>query len=192
MMNGAGDYLMKKAWDAWDQGQMAKADKFYGQASGIVALNTNYYDARTWFYLAESSLDQAAQAARSAKDLDPGLSRVSYDLGYVEAKSSRFPEAIADYEKAISLDGYNRPRYYYDLAVLYGQQGSNDEALTLLQKLADIYTPQVMQSDMPSRDVVRDDVVRCYRLLGNLYTTSGQPTLATQINSAADMIQSGQ
>ena len=174
--------------DAWAAGDQVRAERVMDDVAWAGRFNTGYFQNLTWLYQAEGNISRALEAAKVAIEIDPSASRVYYNRGYLEASQQNFASAQRDYEKAVALDGYNRPRYYYDLAIIYIEQGEAVSAIDLLHTFISRYTFEVMNSDMPSRDVVQDDVVRSYRLLSNLLQESGDEQRAQEISQAADRI----
>ena len=55
-------------------------------------------------------------------------------LGYIFAAKKRYPEAIAEYQKALSLEKESTSTECY-LGYAYAMSGKHSEALALLQKL---------------------------------------------------------
>ena len=80
--------------------------------------------------------DEAAQWARNALKVNPANYRAWYQLGLIESKTDK-NAAIADYQKAVSIQGSFAP-LRRDLGLLYFQQGNYAEAADQLAKAAEL------------------------------------------------------
>ncbi|HNT30152.1 MAG TPA: O-antigen ligase family protein [bacterium] len=130
----------------------------------------------------------AADAFERAVKLDTHSHYASYLLGLAYWSAGRLPEAAVAMETSLAGDSWNRPRYYYDLAVLYTLLSQPERSEALLVQVTQLYTPAVMQSDMPSRDVVRTDVRNSYRLLADIYAARGDRERVLAVQSALESI----
>ena len=80
--------------------------------------------------------DEAAQWARNALKVNPANYRAWYQLGLIQSKTDK-NAAIADYQKAVSIQGSFAP-LRRDLGLLYFQQGNYAEAADQLAKAAEL------------------------------------------------------
>jgi arylsulfatase A-like enzyme/Flp pilus assembly protein TadD len=102
-------------------------------------LNPNFDQAMTGLshvlvYLGKD--DEAAQWARNALKVNPANYRAWYQLGLIESKTDK-NAAIADYQKAVSIQGSFAP-LRRDLGLLYFQQKNYAEAVEHLEKAAEL------------------------------------------------------
>lgn len=76
--------------------------------------------------------DLAITLLENAVELDPGNSKLLFNLGYLNESLGRLPEAVAGYKRAIEID----PRYYepnYNTSVIYYNQ-----AISTLNQLVEL------------------------------------------------------
>jgi arylsulfatase A-like enzyme/Tfp pilus assembly protein PilF len=102
-------------------------------------LNPNFDQAMTGLsraLLYQNKDDEAKQWARNALKYNPENYRALYQLGFIEAKTDK-QAAIADYEKAVAIQGNLAP-LQRDLGLLYFQQQNYPEAAKHLAKAADL------------------------------------------------------
>ena len=102
-------------------------------------LNPNFDQAMTGLsraLLYQNKDDEAKQWARNALKYNPENYRVLYQLGFIEAKTDK-QAAIADYEKAVAIQGNFAP-LRRDLGLLYYQQQNYPEAAKHLAKAAEL------------------------------------------------------
>jgi arylsulfatase A-like enzyme/Flp pilus assembly protein TadD len=120
----------------------ARAQKWEEAAAGFqkcLQLNPTFDQAmtglsRVLLYLGKQ--DEAAQWARYALKRNPANYRAWYQLGLVESKTDK-NAAIADYQKAVSIQGNFAP-LRRDLGLLYFQQQNYAEAAEHLAKAAEL------------------------------------------------------
>ena len=84
----------------------------------------------------QSKDEEAKQWARNALKYNPQNYRAWYELGFIEAKADK-ETAIADYEKAVAIQGNFAP-LRRDLGLLYFQQQNYAEAVKHLTKAAEL------------------------------------------------------
>ncbi len=113
--------------------------------------------------------DEAKQWARNALKYNSENYRALYQLGFVEAKTDK-QAAIADYEKAVSIQGNFAP-LQRDLGLLYYQQQNYAEAAKHLAKAAELGMNEA----------------RLYNFLGISYDRTGH--LSKAIKSYLEAIQ---
>jgi len=85
----------------------------------------------------EQEFDAAYQSFERGRGLAPDNSRIESLLGLVEAKRGKLPEALAHYEKAVSLDGSNlRALYSWAVETERQQTATSDaDAQKLLERI---------------------------------------------------------
>ena len=102
-------------------------------------LNPNFDQAMTGLsrvLMYQSKDEEAKQWARNALKYNPQNYRAWYELGFIEAKADK-ETAIADYEKAVAIQGNFAP-LRRDLGLLYFQQQNYAEAVKHLTKAAEL------------------------------------------------------
>jgi len=135
-------------------------------------LNPNFDQAMTGLsraLLYQNKDDEAKQWARNALKYNSENYRALYQLGFVEAKTDK-QAAIADYEKAVSIQGNFAP-LQRDLGLLYYQQQNYAEAAKHLAKAAELGMNEA----------------RLYNFLGISYDRTGH--LSKAIKSYLEAIQ---
>src|SRR5439155_1061907 len=106
---------------------------------GNANLNPDYEQAMTGLsraLLYQNKDEEAKQWARNALKYNPENYRAWYQLGFIETKTDK-PAAIADYEKAVAIQGNFAP-LRRDLGLLYFQQQNYAEAVKHLTKAAEL------------------------------------------------------
>ena len=78
--------------------------------------------------------DRAAALYRRALAAKPGLRLAHYHLGRILTNQRRFPEAIAEFEKAIEPGDEQTPGYLYALGATHARAGSRATAIEILQR----------------------------------------------------------
>ncbi len=104
-------------------------------------LNPNFDQAMTGLsraLLYQNKDEEAKQWARNALKYNPENYRAWYQLGFIETKTDK-PAAIADYEKAVAIQGNFAP-LRRDLGLLYYQQQHYAQAAKHLAKAVDCTT----------------------------------------------------
>ena len=114
-------------------------EKSAAEFKKCLELNPNFDQAmtglsRALFYLGD--LEGAKHWAQSALKVNPRNYRAWYQLGAIDAKNDK-PAAIADYEKAVEIQGNFAP-LRRELGVLYFQQQDYAEAAKHLAKAAEL------------------------------------------------------
>src|SRR5947199_7166643 len=102
-------------------------------------LNPNFDQAMTGLsraLLYQNKDEEAKQWARNALKYNPQNYRAWYELGFIEAKADK-ETAIADYEKAVAIQGNFAP-LRRDLGLLYFQQQNYDEAVKPLTNATEL------------------------------------------------------
>lgn len=66
-------------------------------------------------------------------ELSPGFIAVHIDLGAVFCELERFPEALAELQKAVELNAANA-QAYYDIAMVLDRMGLREKSVALLRK----------------------------------------------------------
>jgi choline-sulfatase len=135
-------------------------------------LNPNFDQAMTGLsraLLYQNKDDEAKQWARNALKYNPENYRALYQLGFIEAKTDK-QAAIADYEKAVAIQGNFAP-LQRDLGLLYFQQQNYPEAARHLAKAAELGM----------------DEARLYNFLGISYDRTGH--LSNAVRSYLQAIQ---
>ena len=103
------------------------------------AIENDPGDARARYYLGNLLYDNQPEKAikewEKSRELDHTFSIVHRNLGLAYARTrNNIPEAVASFEKAVSINKTD-PRYYYELDQLYEMQGvSPRKRLALLEK----------------------------------------------------------
>ncbi len=90
------------------------------------------------FYLRNNNPDEARKALAKAQDLAPRNARIAALSGLLAAQSQRYDEAIAAYQKTISLDP-NDLKARYALAQALDQQAGPGADVQMRQQLQAIY-----------------------------------------------------
>ena len=102
-------------------------------------LNPNFDQAMTGLsraLLYQNKDEEAKQWARNALKYNPENYRAWYELGFIETKTDK-PAAIADYEKAVAIQGNFAP-LRRDLGLLYYQQQHYAQAAKHLAKAVEL------------------------------------------------------
>lgn len=101
----------------------------------------------------QQEFDAAYQSFEKARALVPDNSRIEGFLGLVESKRGKIPEALAHYQKAVSLDGRNlRALYSWALETERQQLAASDaDAEKLLERILKL---------RPGNEVILLDVIR--------------------------------
>jgi len=97
--------------------------------------------------LGKGEAERALSQVRRAIELAPGDAAPYLDHGLVLARINRLPEAIAAYERALSIDP-NLPDAQSNLATLLFQTGRTQEGTALLQRTATAFPgrPDIQQN----------------------------------------------
>jgi arylsulfatase A-like enzyme/tetratricopeptide (TPR) repeat protein len=124
-------------------GEAANARKDWEEAESefrkCLELNANFDQAMTGLsrvLMYQNKDEEAKQWARNALKYNPENYRAWYQLGFIEAKTDK-QAAIADYEKAVAIQGNFAP-LRRDLGLLYFQQQNYPEAVKHLTKAAEL------------------------------------------------------
>ncbi len=124
-------------------GEAANARKDWPEAEAefkkCLEFNPNFDQAMTGLsrvLLYQNKDEEAKQWARNALKYNPQNYRAWYQLGFIESKTDK-QAAIADYEKAVSIQGNFAP-LRRDLGLLYFQQRNYAEAAKHLAKAAEL------------------------------------------------------
>jgi len=126
MLGEAG--LAKKDWPAAE-----------AEFKKCLELNPNFDQAMTGLsraLLYQNKDEEAKQWARNALKYNPENYRAWYQLGFIETKTDK-PAAIADYEKAVAIQGNFAP-LRRDLGLLYYQQQHYAQAAKHLAKAVEL------------------------------------------------------
>jgi arylsulfatase A-like enzyme/Tfp pilus assembly protein PilF len=135
-------------------------------------LNPNFDQAMTGLsraLLYQNKDDEARQWARNALKYNPQNYRAWYQLGFIDSKTDK-QAAIADYEKALAIQGNFAP-LRRDLGLLYFQQQNYPEAAKHLAKAAELGMNEA----------------RLYNALGICYDRTGH--LSNAVKSYLEAIQ---
>ena len=150
-------------------GEAALRDEKWEEASAelqkCLELNPHFDQAmlglaRAYYHIGK--FQEAKQWARSALKYNPQNYGVWYELGHIEAREDK-NAAIADYEKAVSIQGNFAP-LLRDLGVLYFQQRNYSDAAKKLSKAAELGIEEA----------------RLYNFLGISYDRMGRLTMAIE------------
>ncbi len=135
-------------------------------------LNPNFDQAMTGLsraLLYQNKDEEAKQWARNALKYNPENYRAWYQLGFIETKTDK-PAAIADYEKAVAIQGNFAP-LRRDLGLLYYQQQHYAQAAKHLAKAVELGLHDA----------------RLYNFLGICYDRTGR--LSNAVKSYLEAIQ---
>jgi len=135
-------------------------------------LNLNFDQAMTGLsraLLYQNKDEEAKQWARNALKYNPENYRAWYQLGFIETKTDK-QAAIADYEKAVAIQGNFAP-LRRDLGLLYYQQQNYPEATKHLAKAVELGIKEA----------------RLYNFLGICYDRTGR--LSNAVKSYLEAIQ---
>jgi arylsulfatase A-like enzyme/Flp pilus assembly protein TadD len=135
-------------------------------------LNPNFDQAMTGLsrvLMYQNKDEEAKQWVRNALKYNPQNYRAWYELGFIESKSDK-QAAIADYEKAVAIQGNFAP-LRRDLGLLYYQQQNYAEAAKHLAKAAELGMSEA----------------RLYNFLGISYDRTGH--LSNAVKSYVEAIQ---
>ena len=121
--------LIKEQYD-WD---WIGAEREFQQA---LKLNPNYATAHQWygeFLVFMGRTNEAINALRRAKELDPLSPIINTQVGYPYYCARRYDEAIVEFKKALELEPNFAPALNY-LARSYQAKGMDDEAMSTFHK----------------------------------------------------------
>jgi tetratricopeptide (TPR) repeat protein len=111
----------------------AEFDRIADRKPDAVELG-NAYGELAMTYQAQSLVPPAEAAYANARALAPGDKRWPYLLGHLYNDASRVPEAIAQFEAALSIDGRDSPTLL-SLGEAYLQHGDLDKSQAMYKKL---------------------------------------------------------
>jgi len=121
-----------------DAGRVAEAKAEIKRAHELDPLSLIIGTTLTYAYLAEGDANFAAAQSKKVVDLDPSFPRGHEYLGLALLKDRRYPEAIAELEKAVELSG--RERWpLRDLGYGYAISGKRAEADAVIKELVGKY-----------------------------------------------------
>ena len=131
--------------------------------------------ARLWgMALADQEQRQAASGiADFALTLDPR--RASCKLLQLTVRPPDPKLAVAEYEKAITLDGVNYPTFYRWLAEALWSRGQASQALEVLRQQAVLYSPAALSGLFSFRESDLEDQLIEFRVLKAALEESSQP-----------------
>ncbi len=121
--------LIKEQYD-WD---WIGAEREFQQA---LKLNPNYATAHQWygeFLVFMGRTEEAIQALRRAKELDPLSPIINTQVGYPYYCARQYDEAIVEFKKALELEPNFAPALNY-LARSYQAKGMHEEAMATFHK----------------------------------------------------------
>ncbi len=178
----AADWLASQGLDQFTSSDLTSSQSSFSAASVLNPLEPSYRLRLAEIAYGNQDINSALQLTQQTTALNPQFNYVYALHADLAAASGNYSQAITDYQQALRLDPWNRPQFYANLAVLYVMQGNDPTAITLLETFSTKYTLAAMQSDMPSRDIVKPDVVKAYELLSQLYTRHGQADKANRVD----------
>lgn len=117
--------------------------------------------------------DRAERAAR----LDPRDAQHQLLLAKVTRLAGDAEAAEAAYLRAISLDPYNDPEYYIELAGFYTVKDRNAEALALLNTVIELY-PDAVIYNRNQRTQIRPAIAHAHALRAHLHLLAGDTEAA--------------
>jgi len=79
----------------------------------------------------EQDVEQAIESFRRALELAPRHTLARYNLALVLRRADRLPEALAELERALTIEP--RPEAHYLMGVIYWHQGKTDRAVSALR-----------------------------------------------------------
>ncbi|MDX9690109.1 MAG: tetratricopeptide repeat protein [Proteobacteria bacterium] len=130
------EFLLKKALEAHQSGDLKQAEKFY---TAVLKDLPDHPDALALFGLLLDATDRKSEALRSierAIAMDPNAALFRFYLGNVRMSMGNLAGAIKAYREAITLQA-DRPEFFYNLGNALRQSGSLEEArLSYMQTLA--------------------------------------------------------
>lgn len=125
-----------------------------------VSLGMNFYLAREW--------DRAIEQYRKTLEIDPDFFSAHYALGRAYAMKRNFAGAIAELERACSLD--NSTAMFGSLGYAYAASGKRDGAQKILNKLKQLsrqhyvspYTQALIYAGLGENDLAFESLERAY------------------------------
>jgi O-antigen ligase len=133
---------------ALDAGQPERAVRAFQWA---IRLNPVFYSPRQLLasaYAAQGDSNNAHRAVEAALRLDRFDGDAHHEAGKVYWRLGEAARAEAAFLSAVRLQPYTRPILYYDLAELYLVSGREQDALTWLSRGSDVFTPEVVTTEL--------------------------------------------
>jgi tetratricopeptide (TPR) repeat protein len=87
-------------------------------------------------------MDEAIAELQQAVKLSPNSAECHYNLGRAFAATSRFPEALPQFEAAAKLTSNREPAILQMLAAMYSETGNYAQAVNIAQQALDIAEKQ--------------------------------------------------
>lgn len=95
-------------------------------------------------YLDQRNYTQAKIALRWAKQADRFNPEYDYQLAKIEYLEGKLPQAIAILENSVTSSPLKPPKFYSDLAYLYGEESELALSKTWLLRASDVYNPKII------------------------------------------------
>lgn len=138
-----------------DNRELDRAAQSYQKASLIFISDPDSLNSEGIDYFAQATVESssrkeklamAREKANQAIEPDPQDSQHYFLLGRVEYLDKNYAAALAAYNKAIELDGYNHAEYYQDLASLLITMEKRADAQAVVDKAISQYTDDVIKN----------------------------------------------
>jgi tetratricopeptide (TPR) repeat protein len=121
----------------YEQGKYPEcAGEFQKVIAAGHALATDHMDLALGL-MQQDKLDEALGEMTTAKQIDPKLVAVDYNLGILYKRESRYPDAEAALKRVIAADAHE-PSAWLNLGVVYFSQGKLQDAMAAYQHLLDM------------------------------------------------------
>ena len=151
-------------------------------------------------------VQESKTSCQQAIKLNNNLVPVYITMGIIERGSGRYPEAIANFKKALDLDRVNSSALL-ELAIAYENQGKLSEAEATYRQAIDLkpnywatinnlgsfyyFTGRLPEAEAMFRQVIKltPDNISGYNNLGNVYQFQGKNELAQQMFEKSLTIQ---
>lgn len=164
---------LKKAKQYKEQGDWANAQEYYLKVVKASPKNARYHNELGYVYQKRGFYDLAVKEFKQAIALNNTYVEAFYNLGSVQFKMFRYPEAQQAFEKVIKMDPNNAKAINNLALVVFLNEKDADRALELYQKAINLE---------PGNPVFHEN-------LADFYERTGKPDKAKEERDKAEALK---
>ena len=161
-----------------DRGKLEQAITCYSMSLRLDPFNSEFLRNMGDLYFLEAiagkdekeNIGRALHYADRAVAVDPQRAVLHHFVGKLYWRMNSPDQALANYKKALELDGRNYPSFYNDIATYYTEKGDNREAEKYYQSAIKIFPLEVFREFWFFRaNPTKIQLSESYLGLGNIY-----------------------